>query len=236
VVVYNHRGMGASGRGEGEVTVGSLAEDLVALLDALAIERADLLGWSLGSAVAQEVAIAHPDRVDGLVLASTWARTSPFQHSILTALRYPWTVGDRAAAIQALSIAYSEEFVNSPAFPVLMAGADALLPLTPDQIQAVLAQWEANLAHDTMSRLPQVTARTLVLAGEHDILTPPSEGRTVAELIPDATLHQFTGPGASHTLFMERKDEFVRAVGEFLHSAPSPAEPTPVAFELVTTP
>lgn len=235
VIAYNHRGMGASTRGEGGMSVGSLAEDLIALLDALAIDRADLVGWSLGSAVAQEAAITHPGRVDALVLASTWARTSPFQQAILTALRYPWTVGDRAAAIHALSIAYSEEFVNSPAFPVLMAGADALLPSTPGQIQAVLDQWGANLAHDTVSRLPQITARTLVIAGEHDILTPPTEGRIVAQLIPDATFHQFAGPGASHTIFMERKDEFLRTVGEFLHDTEPPAQPAPAAFELATT-
>jgi pimeloyl-ACP methyl ester carboxylesterase len=53
----------------------TLAEDAVALLDALEIERANLLGWSLGSAVCQEVAIAHPDRVSGLVLWGTWATT-----------------------------------------------------------------------------------------------------------------------------------------------------------------
>jgi pimeloyl-ACP methyl ester carboxylesterase len=235
VIAYNHRGIGASGRGDGAISVGSLAEDLIALLDALAIDRSDLLGWSLGSAVAQEAAITYPDRVDALVLASTWARTSPFQHAILTALRYPWTVGDRAAAIQALSVAYSEEFVNSPAFPMLMAGAGSLLPSTPDQIQAVLDQWGANLAHDTVSRLPQVTARTLVLAAEHDILTPPAEGRTVAQLIPDATFHQFTGPGASHSIFMERKDEFLRTVGGFLHDAERPAQPDPAVLEPVAT-
>jgi cyclohexanone monooxygenase len=235
VIAYNHRGIGASTRGAGPISVESLAEDLVALMDALSVDRADILGWSLGSAVAQAAAIAHPDRIESLVLASTWARTSPFQQAILTALRHPWTVGDRAAAIHAMSIAYSQEFVNSPAFPMLMAGAEPLLPSTPEAIQAVLEQWGANLVHDTVDRLPQITARTLVLAAEHDILTPPTEGRMVSQLIPGATLHEFKGPGSSHTVHMERRAEFMSVVRSFLQDAEPAGEPEPRVFEFAAT-
>src|SRR5258708_4425942 len=68
VIAYDHRGIGASSPSDAPVDTRSLAEDAAALLDALDVERAHVLGWSLGSAVAQELALNHPDKVASLVL------------------------------------------------------------------------------------------------------------------------------------------------------------------------
>src|SRR5437764_2711698 len=73
VISFDNRGLGASERGEGEITMASLARDAEALLDALEVPRAHVMGWSLGSAVAQELALAAPDKVASLVLYATWA-------------------------------------------------------------------------------------------------------------------------------------------------------------------
>src|SRR6188472_3627409 len=94
VTAFDNRGLGASDRGEERITMASLAADTAALLDALEIERTHVLGWSLGSAVAQELALAHPDRVGGLVLYGTWGRLDGFMRAMLTALRHPWHTGD----------------------------------------------------------------------------------------------------------------------------------------------
>src|SRR3954467_14335799 len=64
VIAFDNRGLGGSERGEGQITVASLAEDASALLEALEIPRAHALGWSLGSAIIQELALAHPDPGD----------------------------------------------------------------------------------------------------------------------------------------------------------------------------
>jgi pimeloyl-ACP methyl ester carboxylesterase len=77
-------------------------------------------------------------------------------------------------------------------------------------------QWDADLAHDTLDRLGDITAPTLVIAGEQDLLTPPWHGRQVAESIPGAKLHMFTGPGSSHALGVERAEEFLPLVQDFL--------------------
>jgi pimeloyl-ACP methyl ester carboxylesterase len=74
-----------------------------------------------------------------------------------------------------------------------------------------------------------------VLAAEHDILTPPTEGRMVAQLIPGATLHEFTGPGSSHAVFMERTPEFMSVVRSFLQDAEPAVEPEPRVFEFAAT-
>jgi pimeloyl-ACP methyl ester carboxylesterase len=71
VICPDNRGLGGSGLGEGELTVAGMAADLVALLDALAIERATVAGWSMGGFVAQALAARTPARVAGLALLAT---------------------------------------------------------------------------------------------------------------------------------------------------------------------
>lgn len=216
VIAYNHRGIGASTRDASPLSVALLAEDLAALLDTLGVDSAHVLGWSLGSAVAQEHALARPEQVASLVLVSTWAKTSRFQEAVLTALRYPWASGDRATALGVLSSAYSEEFVNSPEFEPMMSSVEPFFPSTPEAIATVAEQFDADRAHDTLDRLPSISAPTLVVAAEKDLLTPLSEGRRVAEAIPGAELHVFSGVGASHAAFMERGEEFLGVVNTFL--------------------
>ena len=80
LVLVDNRGVGHSGRPTGSFTVADMAGDIVAVLDAAGISRAHVLGASLGGMVAQELAISHPERVDGLVLACTapgWPFTYP---------------------------------------------------------------------------------------------------------------------------------------------------------------
>src|SRR5215470_17409960 len=78
VIAYDHRGLGASPVSDGEATMRALADDAAGVLDALEIDRAHVLGWSLGSAVSQELAINHPDRVASLTLYATWGKPDGF--------------------------------------------------------------------------------------------------------------------------------------------------------------
>ncbi|WP_432482645.1 alpha/beta fold hydrolase [Kineococcus esterisolvens] len=222
VTTYDHRGIGGSARGSGELSAASLAEDLNTLLAGLGIARAHVLGWSLGSVVAQELAIRHPDRVGSLVLAATWGRTSTYQQAVFTALRHPWRTGDRAAALTALGIAYSRELLASDAYATMGQQLEPLFPVG-EQMATVVEQWDVDLAHDARDRLGAVTAPTLVVAGEQDLLTPPEEGRAVAELIPGARFELLTGPGSSHAALMERPGDFDEIVLGFLAEHPLPA-------------
>jgi len=194
----------------------SMAEDTAALLDAIGVERAHVCGWSLGSAVAQELALAHPDRVGALVLYGTWGRVDGFQTALLSALSHPWETGDLEAALTALGLAFSPELLSSPEFEVLMEQLRPLFPSTEAQIAATARQWRADLEHDTLDRLHEISAPTLVVAGEQDLLTPPWQCRAVADRIPGARYECLTGPGSSHALAFERTEEFVALVRGFL--------------------
>jgi pimeloyl-ACP methyl ester carboxylesterase len=220
VIAFDNRGLGQSERGQGPLTMASMAADAAALLDALEIERAHVLGWSLGSAVAQELALAHPERVGALVLYATWGRIDGFQRAMLTALRHPWETGDMEAALTALGLAFSPELLSSPDFASMLEDFLPLFPQTEAQIRATVEQWHADEAHDTLDRLPAISAPTLVIAGEQDLITPPWQCRAVAERIPGARFELLTGPGSSHTLMMERAEEFIGMVLGFLQECP----------------
>lgn len=225
VISYNHRGIGDSERGDGAISMASLARDAAAVLDAVDTPRAHVLGWSLGSAVAQELALAEPDRVASLVLWGTWPVLDVFQACGLAAVRHPWATGDVDTAIAALGLAFSPELLNSPEFPVMLEQQRPYLPHTEVEIKTVLEQWDADLAHNTADRLPAIAAPTLVIGGEQDLLTPPWQCRKVADLIPGAQVKIFTGPGSSHAVGLERTDEFLAEVLPFL--AGVAAQPAP---------
>ncbi|MEH6807124.1 MAG: alpha/beta hydrolase [Rhodococcus erythropolis] len=215
VIAYNHRGIGDSTRGAGVISMASLAGDLAQLLTVLDVERAHLLGWSLGSAVAQEFAIACPERVKSLVLAATWGRTDAFQKAVIAALAHPWRVGDRTEGLIALGLAFSPELLNSEIFVEMMTQIEPLFPVTSSQIETVVEQWDADLAHDALDRLSGTTVPTLVIAGEQDLLTPARLGHLVSDSIVGARYELLTGPGSSHAALLERTEEFTTLIKDF---------------------
>ncbi|SLM90220.1 alpha/beta fold hydrolase [Brevibacterium yomogidense] len=216
VIAFDNRGLGGSERGEGALSVASMAEDASALLEALEIPRAHVLGWSLGSAIAQELALAHPDQVASAVMYATWAGCDGYQRSLLSALRLPYVHRDFENAMAATGLAYSPEMLDRPDLAELMAPSIPALPQTEEQMQVTVEQWDADLAFDSLDRIPAITAPTLVVVGEQDLLTPPRQAKKVADAIPGARFELVTGPGSSHALHVERPDELLTIATEFL--------------------
>ena len=216
VIAFDNRGLGGSERGSGAMTVASMAEDTAALLEALGIPRAHVLGWSLGSAVAQELALAHPDMVASTVMYGTWGRCDGFQRAVLTALRLPYVHRDMESALGASGLAFSPQMLDHPELEAMLGAMLPAFPQNEAQMQATVEQWDADLAHDTLDRLGAITAPTLVVVGEQDLLTPPWQARKVADAIPGARFELVTGPGSSHCLHLERPADVAAIVGAFV--------------------
>ena len=216
VIAFDNRGLGGSERGDGALSVASMAEDASALLEALEVPRADVLGWSLGSAIVQELALAHPEQVASALMYATWGRCDGFQRSVITALRLPYAVRDLEAALTVAGIAFSPQILDDPDLEQMMAAMLPAFPQDEQQMQVTVEQWDADLAHDTLDRLGGITAPTLVIVGEQDLLTPPWQSRAVADAVPGARYELVTGPGSSHALHLERPDDLVRLVNAFL--------------------
>ena len=216
VIAFDNRGLGGSERGEGPISVAGLAEDASALLEALDVPRAHVLGWSLGSAIAQEMALAHPEQVASTVMYATWGRCDGFQRSVLTALRLPYAVRDMESALAIAGIAFSPQLLDNPDLEQMMGAMLPAFPQDDAQMQVTVEQWDADLVHDTLDRLGGITAPTLVVVGEQDLLTPTWQSKAVADAVPGARFELVTGPGSSHALHLERPEDLVRIVDGFL--------------------
>ena len=220
VIAFDNRGLGGSERGGGPITAASMAEDAAALLEALEVPRAHAMGWSLGSAVVQELAVAHPEQVASAVLYATWGRCDRYQRSVLTALRLPYVVRDMEAALSVAGLAFSPEILDRPDFAQLMEPMLPAFPQTEEQMAVTVEQWDADLALDTLDRIGAIEAPTLVVVGEQDLLTPPRQAKAVADAIPKARFELVTGPGSSHGMHIERPDDLLRIVTGFLGEHP----------------
>jgi pimeloyl-ACP methyl ester carboxylesterase len=216
VIAFDNRGLGGSDRGTGPISVASLAEDASALLEALEIPKAHAMGWSLGSAIVQELALAHPDQVASALLYATWGRCDGFQRAVLTALRLPYVHRDMESALGAAGIAFSPQLLDHPDFAEMLVPMLPAFPQDEAQMQVTVEQWDADLAHDSIDRLGAITAPTLVVVGEQDLLTPPWQAKKVADAIPGARYELVTGPGSSHGMHIERPDDLTKIVTGFL--------------------
>ncbi len=216
VIAFDNRGLGGSARGEGTITAASMADDAAALLEALEVPAAHVLGWSLGSAVAQEMALNHADKVLSAVMYATWAKADGFQTSVLSALRHPYATGDMEGALAVAGLAFSPQALDAPEFAERVGAMLPFFPQDADQMQVTVEQWDADLAHDTLDRLRGISTPTLVVVGEQDLLTPPWQAKKVADAIDGARYELITGPGSSHALHLERLDDLLGVTTDFL--------------------
>jgi pimeloyl-ACP methyl ester carboxylesterase len=220
LITYNHRGMGASDRGTSPISTTSLAVDAAALLQALDVPKAHVLGWSLGSTVAQELALLKPELIESLVLWGTWSQADGYLRREFLTSEYVWQGGDLHAALTSLYAVFSEELLNSADFNPLedLITAD-FLPNKKAHLRTVAEQWEADMSHNSTDRLGRITAPTLVISGEEDVIVPVALSRKVAKLIPGAEFHIFSGPGSSHAIGLERPSDFAEVLLHFLKIA-----------------
>ena len=224
VIVFDPRGTGQSSFPEGvEPSMALLADDAAALLDALGVDAAHVLGWSLGGMIAQEMALRHPEKIRSLILG---ASTPGGPHSVPS---QDWAVAAFTAFLtQGVTAPNFLEALLSPAYlaehrPEATEYVERLNagPATP--LQATVAQVQAMTGHDTYDRLPSITAPTLVIHGADDPLQPAENARILAERIPGAEIILLEG--AHHAYGGEKPAEVHAAVLDFLrrHAGQVPA-------------
>jgi 3-oxoadipate enol-lactonase len=217
VLLVDNRGVGESDFPPGPYTVSEMASDAVAVLDAEGLERAHVLGVSLGGYISQEFALSYPDRVDKLVLCST-SPGGPNQHPMPAAGveaygRFPTM--EREAGLRlmvenslgARAVRERPELVDE----VYIYRLECAPPL-----EVWRAQLDAALAFDSFERLPDIAAPTLVLHGTADTVIDARNGELLAERIPEARLHLV--PGRGHLLVWEEPDLVAPVVHDFLRS------------------
>lgn len=214
VVRYDTRGHGQSPVPEGPYSIDDLADDLIALLDRLGVERAHLVGLSLGGMTVMRVAGRNPERVQRIALLCTGAQLPPSQ---------AWM--DRAALVReqgsaAVAGPVIERWFTPgylAAHPDKRSAYEAMIGSTSAEGYAGCCEAIAKL--DLRDELSNITAPTLAIAGDDDPATPPAKLEQIVAGIPGATL--LTVPQAAHLANAEQPDIITAALIEHLEH-PSP--------------
>ncbi|HEV8574254.1 MAG TPA: alpha/beta hydrolase [Dehalococcoidia bacterium] len=218
-VRYSHRGTGVSDRLDGDIALRDLADDAAALLTALGIDKAHVLGVSMGGMIAQELALNHPQRVQGLVLGCTncgrahGVAAPPEMVDLLT----PQPELSREEQVRRSWPAITTQAFLDSHLDVMEERLRKSL-VNPTPIETAMRQMAAALAFDSYERLPQIKAPTLVLHGDRDNIVPVANAHILKERILGAELRVF--PGIGHLFVFEFPEESATAVVEFLAKVP----------------
>ena len=218
VITFDNRGVGRSDKPDHEYTSELLADDAVALLDALEVERAHVMGASMGGMVAQQVALRHPHRVHKLVLGCTmpaFGFVAPTDETIgLMAAAGSAEVPPEVSAAGMVDIFLSPHFRERDP-----ATTDALRRMMEAEKReqgpdAFMHQFSAMASHDATADLERISSPTLVMIGDGDIVVPPPNAEHLAKVIPDAQYSLLEG--VWHAFWVEAPGESSERVRAFL--------------------
>lgn len=215
VLIFDNRGAGRTDPMDTPLDIPRMADDVIALLDALKIPQAHLLGHSMGGMIALECAVRHPDRIRKLILAST----SPKPSARDCALFRSWAATLRAGVPPRLWFEniffwiFPERFFQYPAAVQVALDYSVNYPW-PQTADAFARQIEAIAAFDICDSLKHIRIPTLALHGEFDILFPPEHVLPKLAAIPG--LKMTVMPGVAHSPALDAPDAFVNAIFSFL--------------------
>jgi pimeloyl-ACP methyl ester carboxylesterase len=212
-VIFDNRGIGNSAEVEGPFTIADLAADALAVMDAAGFETAHVLGISMGGMTAQELALAHPDRLRSLTLGCTYPGgpgSSLLAPDDAGPLLEAMASGNLDRVFKAMyEVNLSPDFrADESHFADFTAMAGAL----PARQQTVQLQIQAVYGHDAQARLAEIATPTLVIHGTEDKMIPVANGELIASLIPGARLEILDGVG--HMFWWEQPEraaELIRA-------------------------
>lgn len=209
VVRYDTRGHGGSPVPPGPYDIDDLADDVVALLDSLGVEKAHFVGLSLGGMTGMRLAARNPERLDRLVVLCTGAKLDPSSawHDRAATVR---AHGSSAVAEAVVARWYTPDFLEE--HPDVRAESEAVVSATPAEGYASCC--EVIAAMDLRDDLPRIAAPTLAIAGADDPATPPPHLEAVADGVQDG--HLLVVPGSAHLANAEQPQAITPAIVQHL--------------------
>ncbi len=214
-LIFDNRGAGRTDAPKIDYSIKMFADDTARLMDNLKIQKAHILGISMGGMIAQEFALTYPQRVEKLILCSTNCGASKSVQpapKILNLLMSGASGTPEEIVKNTIPILFTEDFVKgSPDYMKRVTEQLMKAPITQD---AFTRQVKAIMAWDTYTQLPKIKAPTLVMHGKKDILIPPENAKILADRIPGAKLAYFEK--SAHALFSQETDKVVNTMLKFL--------------------
>ena len=215
LLVFDNRGIARSSDPGGSFSTRDMAADTAALMEAVGIEKAHILGYSMGGMIAQEMALAYPDRVNGLVLVATDCgislriKAKPEFSRLFSEMVRQGTDEAKKAAARCL---FGKQTLETR--PDIIQRYTEVSLRFPASQQILARQWAAITRHDACDRLPDISSPTLAITGSGDELIPPANAKIMAEKIPVAQMISIDGGG--HLFLIEQPEAFNEAVIGFL--------------------
>ena len=213
VITFNNRGMGNTTAQPGNFSIAQFADDTAGLMTALGIEKAHVLGWSMGSFVAQELAIRHPNKVNKIILyAGDCGGKEAFMASPEVLRDLTNNSGSpEERGMRLLNLLFPADWLSKqPAFykwfPI---PKETSLPENIERQTQAIASWSG-----TYSRLGSIESPALVVTGTDDVITPPENAFILAQRINGSWLVQFNGAG--HGLMYQYPGRLAKVVGDFI--------------------
>lgn len=196
-ILVDNRGAGNSDKPNGPYTTKMMAEDVAGLMQILGIEKARVAGLSMGSAIAQELALAYSKKIRNLVLISSWSRCDKYTQTVFDHLKKTRSLTSPADFTQLLQLwiasapYYEEHFVEM--VQDQNKAHECYMPL-----DAFKAQCDACSTHNAFDRLDKITAPVLLTVGDADIFTPLRLTVEMHEKISRSEMFVFNGHGHIH--------------------------------------
>jgi 3-oxoadipate enol-lactonase len=197
VLTPDHRGVGRSERPLGPYGMHTMADDVAGVLDHARLDRAFVVGISLGGMVAQHVAIRHPSRVAGLVLLAT---TAGFPHvrlpSPLALIRFLGLPLSGQLKRDRVDPSFARLLLSRKDVPranELLSGWPAAMKIEPTSLRVFASHFAAVVGHSAGAGLRRIACPTVIVSGDDDALLPAQNSRVLARLIPGAHLEIVPG-------------------------------------------
>ncbi|NVE93484.1 alpha/beta fold hydrolase [Altererythrobacter lutimaris] len=215
VITFDHRGCGSSTRGKTVQSVAHMASDVTALMDALDIRSAHLVGHSTGGAIGQHIGVETPERLDKLVLSCSWPGPDAY---FLELFRMRRAVLEQCGPLDYLSsgtfLAMPSRYLQ-PQMENARSYMEERLSAFPG-VEVEISRISAVMSHDLREKLTHLALSTLCLGALDDQITPAGFTKEMTDLIPGAELHLFDNGG--HFAPMCVPEEYNARVLEFLQS------------------
>ena len=208
-IMADNRGVGKTDKPAGDYSSEMFADDYAGLMDALGIEQARIVGVSMGSIIAQQLALRHPSKVKSTILMCPWARCDRYAKSVFQHMKdckARLTPSEFMEWIQLL-IFTKPFWDNDDAYQGLLEGRQgANSDPAPQPLHGLAGQAAACVNHDVHDQLGKIACPALVIGGKDDIFTPSWMAREVAQGIPGSELHLYDNAG--HAFHWEVIDDF----------------------------
>jgi fatty-acyl-CoA synthase len=229
VVLFDNRGVGRSGVPPGPYSIEQMADDAAALLDRLGIEKASVLGVSLGGYIAQMLALRHPQRVERLIIGCSFFSGDPeklmMPREAIDALTLREGTPEEIAR-RGLAVAFSKNF--PPKHPDIFEQLVRWRVELPVTAAGYFAQLQAGMGFEVEKRIGSVTGEVLILHGDLDGVVFVERGCELHEAVPGSKLEILEGCG--HLFFIEQAEATARLVSTFVrgeHDRPGAPAPEP---------